>query len=107
MAPAVAMALALAMAWLAYEHVARSGANPAAGLGDRIAALACAGAAIGLLIPAVRRRIALVLTLALAYQSSSLWLAAAPLRELASLLLPALAALYLCLPQLIVMKKPK
>ena len=101
------MALAVAMAWFAYEHVARSGANPALGLFDRIAALACAGAAIGLLIPPVHRRVAFVLTLALAYHASSLWLADAPLRELISLLLPALAALYLCWPQLTVMKKPK
>ncbi|MFZ4110864.1 MAG: hypothetical protein ACOYKQ_10395 [Polymorphobacter sp.] len=95
------------MAWLAYEHVARSGADPAVGLNDRIAALACAGAAIGLLISPVRRRVALMLALVLAYQLSSRWLAAAPLTELASLLLPTFAALYLCWPQLIVVKKSK
>ncbi len=103
----MALALAAAMAWLAYEHVARSGANPAVVLNDRIAALACAGAAIGLLIPPVHRRVAFVLALALSYRLSSRWLAAAPLPELASLLLPALAALYLCWPQLIVVKKPR
>lgn len=103
----MALALAAAMAWLAYEHVARSGANPAGGLNDRIAALACAGAAIGLLIPPARRRIAFVLALALSYRLSSRWLAGAPLPELASLLMPALTALYLCWPQLIVVKKPR
>jgi hypothetical protein len=103
----VALALAAAMAWLAYEHVARSGANPAVGLNDRLAALACAGAAIGLLIPPVQRRVAFVLALALAYRLSSRWLAAAAAPELFSLLLPMVAALYLCWPQLVVMKKPK
>ena len=103
----MALALAAAMAWLAYEHVARSGANPAGGLNDRIAALACAGAAIGLLIPPARRRVALVLVLALSYRLSSRWLAGAPLPELASLALPMLAALFLCWPQLVMMKKPK
>ena len=103
----MALALAAAMAWLAFEHVARSGTNPTAGLHDRIAALACASAAIGLFVPTVRRKVAFALALALAYRLSSLWLAAAPLRELISLLMPAVAAIYLCWPQLIVVRKPK
>ena len=103
----MALALAAVMVWLAFEHVALSGANPIAGLPDRIAALACAGAAIGLFVPVVRRRIAFVLALALVYRVSSLWLASAPLRELVSLMIPAVAALYLCWPQLVVVRKPK
>jgi len=97
----VALALAAAMAWLAYEHVARAGVTPAAGLADRIAAVACAAAALGLLVPPVRRRIALIVLLALAYRLSSLWLAGGAFRELISLLLPALAAAFLCWPQLV------